>query len=102
MNCIKNSKWILLVPIFLSYLQPLTAQDNLLQQEVSIVFKGLTLKESLEKLETTTGITTAYNDKELKNKKITISFDKELLSEVLDALLKNENLSYKLIGRYNH
>lgn len=98
MNCIKMHLWLILVSTFSFCTQQLHAQHNLLSQEVTIAFEDLSLKESLKKLEANTGIETAFNDKEIQNKTITISFEKELLSEVLNALLVNDNLSYKLIG----
>ncbi len=75
-----------------------SAQNGLLNKEITIAFEDLSIKESLEKLEKTAGFTTAYNDRALADSKITITFEKELLSEVLDALLANKNLSYKVIG----
>ncbi len=74
------------------------AQNDVLDKEISITFTNLSLKESLEKIESELGIPTAYNEKELNDDKLTISFDKELLSEVLEALLTNKKLTYKIIG----
>lgn len=76
------------------------AQDNnqILNQEVSISFEDMSIEESLVKLEKEVGINTAYNKNELKDKNVTITFEKELLSEVLEVLLNNDKLSYKLIG----
>jgi len=74
------------------------SSDQILDKEVSISFDGLSTEESLAKLEDQVGIYTAYNKKELKNEKITFTFKKELLSEILDVILASENLSYKLIG----
>lgn len=84
--------------IFLGSFNICFAQNEVFDQEVTIVFEDLSLKESLEKLEEKTGITTAYNENELESEKITITFEKELLNDVLDALLAKDNLSYKLIG----
>lgn len=76
----------------------LIGQNEILQQEISIAFEDLSIKESLDKLSEVSGVSTAYNDRELENSKITITFEKELLSEVLDALLTNEKLDYKVVG----
>ncbi len=100
MNFIKNYKPILLSLSFIFCIQLIFAQDDvdLLNQEVTIAFEDLSIKETLTKLEQEVGIATAYNERELDDKKITITFEKELLKEVLNTLLSNENLSYKVIG----
>lgn len=98
MNYFKKYYWTFLLLICVLGSQKIYAQDNLLKQEVTIAFENISLKESLKKLETTTGIETAVNEHEIEDKRVTISFEKELLSEVLNALLTNENLSYKVIG----
>lgn len=72
--------------------------NDILSKEVTISFNGISLEESLAKLETQEGVSTAYNKKEVKDEFITITFEKELLSEVLDAILSKKDLSYKLIG----
>lgn len=98
MNYIKNFKDLLLFSGLLCCTFFINAQEDLLLQEVSIAFEDITLKESLKELETETGINTAFNEAELNDKKITLTFEKELLSEVLEAILENENLEYKLVG----
>ncbi len=74
------------------------AQNKILDQEITIAFNDLSIKESLQKLEQQTGLATAFNEKELKDQKYTLAFEKELLKEVLDAILTNDDLSYKVIG----
>lgn len=74
------------------------AQEDLLNQEVTIVFDNISMKESLKKLEETSGVSTAYNEREITDDKVTLTFEKELLSDVLDALLANKELDYKVIG----
>ena len=98
MNYSKKYYWSILVMLCVFGFQKIHAQNDLLQQEVTIAFENLSLKESIKKLEAITGITTALNEKELQDKKVTISFEKKLLEEVLKTLLTNENLSYKVIG----
>jgi len=88
----------LITAFLLIFEQQSQAQDNLLEQEVSISFENVSLKESLKTLEAEAGISTAYNELDLKDNKITLSFEKELLSEVLSALLKSDDLDYKLLG----
>lgn len=73
-------------------------RDQILNKEVSITFDDLSIEESLAKLEKEVGVNTAYNKNEIKADNISITFEKELLSEVLEVLLANDNLSYKLIG----
>ena len=98
MNCTKLYYGLFSLLLFLSFIGRATAQNDLLKQEITIAFQDLSLVESLEKLEQTTGIYTAYNERELTDAKITITFKQELLSEVLETLLSNENLAYKVIG----
>lgn len=74
------------------------AQDELLNTEISIAFEDVSIKNALQNLETTTGVNIAYNSRKVKDDKITLVFEKELLSEVLDALLANKKLAYKVIG----
>lgn len=97
MNSIKNHNWIPLL-LLLLFLGNLGFSQEVLQQEITIAFEDISLKESLKKLEETVGISTAYNERELNDTKISVTFEKELLGEVLNALLTNENLSYKVIG----
>ncbi len=98
MNYTKITQALFVLLSLFSSFTWVNAQENLLEKEVSISFDNLSIGESLAKLEKKAGITTAYNSRELDDSKITITFEKELLKEVLDVLLKNENLSYKLIG----
>ncbi len=98
MSCTKLSFKLFPLWLFLLLGSTITAQNNVLQQEITIAFQDLSLQESLEKLEENTGIYTAYNERELTDTKVSITFEKELLSEVLEALLGNDNLDYKVIG----
>lgn len=98
MSYTKKYTWLLILALTFAINQSTFAQDIILDQEVSITFEDLSIKESLKKLESSTGITTAFNERELADDKITITFEKNLLSEVLDALLTNENLAYKVVG----
>lgn len=98
MNYFKKKYWGILILICVLGFQKSHAQNNLLQQKVTIAFEDLSLKKSLKKLEAITGIETAVNEKELQNKKVSISFEKRTLSEVLNILLTDANLSYKAIG----
>ena len=98
MNYTKKKLWYLSMLFFFLFGLTTKAQNDLLNQEITIAFEDLSMKESLDKLEKTIGISTAYNERELADEKITITFEKEMLKEVLDALLTNENLSYKVIG----
>ena len=79
MNYIKNALVCLIFLLVVCINNNGFAQENLLDQEVSINFKNLSIKESLVKLEKEAGISTAYNDRELTDSKITITFEKELL-----------------------
>jgi hypothetical protein len=98
MNYVNINKRLFLLIFSGFFLSTSMAQQALLNQEISISFNDLTLKESLLELEKKTGLSTAFNEKELENKKVSITFKKELLKEVLDAILSNENLGYKVIG----
>jgi len=98
MNYTKTYFWRVIIVLLFFCFQTLNAQTSLLEKEVTIAFEDLSIKESLKKLEVTTGVKTAVNENELEDKKVTISFEKELLADVLNALLVDENLSYKIIG----
>jgi len=76
----------------------LTAQETILDQRASIAFNNLSVEESLEKIEEELNVSTAYNKKEIGDETITFTFEKELLSEILEVILASENLSYKLVG----
>ncbi len=98
MNCTKNYHWILLLFLFTFSGNIAWTQSGILQQKVTIAFADLSLSESLKKLEQETDISTAFNEREINDKKINFTFNEEPLSRVLDKLLKSKNLSYKVIG----
>ena len=100
MNYINTYRWFLFIGCLAISNPASFAQEDidLLSKKVTIAFEGLTTQETLAKLERELGISTAYNRRELNNEKVTISFERALLSEVLDGLLTNQSLSYKLIG----
>lgn len=98
MNSIIKICSIALLLFLVYFSQSLKAQSKILDKEITIAFDDESLKDSLVKLEAEAGISTAYNELDIKNSKVTITFERELLGEVLKALLKNENLDYKVVG----
>jgi len=88
----------LLFLALLSFCITASAQEDLLNKEITIAFEDISVKESLEKLEKVADVSTAYNELEIADSKVNITFEKELISEVLEALLASDNLTYKVIG----
>lgn len=74
------------------------SQESILDKQVSFAFENITLKESLKEIEKKTGINTAFNEKIVKGKQVTLSVEEALLSEVLDALVQSNKLSYEVQG----
>jgi len=83
---------------FLFFAISAIGQEKVLDQEITIAFEDISIKESLEKLEKMAHVNTAYNELEIADSKVNITFEKELLSEVLESLLANKNLTYKVVG----
>ena len=75
---------------------PLSAQDNLLKNEVSIVHKKERLKNIIEKLSEDYQLLFSYSELNLSHRK-TIDY-KGTLQGGLDQLLKPERIAYKVIG----
>lgn len=75
------------------------AQNNSLDKRISISFNNIRLKEALDLLETKTGISTAYNsNNKAFDKNINKKYTDKTVSYILNDILKDANLKYKLIG----
>jgi outer membrane receptor for ferrienterochelin and colicin len=75
------------------------AQTNVLEKRISITFNGLTLQKALDKLAQETDIPVAYNSKiNILNEKVNKQYKNKSLIYILDDLLLNKDLNYKLIG----
>ncbi len=75
------------------------AQNSVLEKEISITFKNISLKEALNKLEQIIGVSVAYNNSlSALNKKINKQYENKTLKYVLDDLLSGKELAYKLVG----
>ena len=75
------------------------SQTNPLDKVISVTFDDITIKEALNILKNRAGVSFAYNDnlKEL-DKKITKRFNDKKITEILDALLKTNDLGYRRVG----
>ena len=75
------------------------AQTNVLKKQVSITFKELTLQKAIDKLEKETGVSVAYSNKlNAYKEKINKQYKNKTVKFILDDLLFNKKLGYKLIG----
>lgn len=92
--------WMLLLPALAA---PIYGQDadqsELLERKVTLELKEVTYKEALTQLQQESGVRIAYSDNLLPAEdRINLKAKEKPLSEVLDQLLKNTKVTYKLIG----
>lgn len=77
--------------------------ENTYSQSNSVTLKllNVTLEDAIERIEGTTDYLFLIMDDATKelNKKISIDLDNKSINEILDALLKNTNLSYSIVKR---
>ncbi len=81
-------------------ISPFVYGQALLDKEVTVQFKKSNLEKCLNQLEKASGISFSYNSRQIHavEKKITLSFEKKPLAQVLDKLLAETKLQYKEIG----
>ncbi len=85
---------LLLLTVLYSY-----SQNNNLNKKISVSFNNITLTDAFVQIEKKSDISFAYNSslKELKQK-ITKKYSEKPVNYILDDILKNTSLEYKLIG----
>jgi hypothetical protein len=75
------------------------AQTDILKKQVTVSFKNITLPKAIDKLEKTAGISFAYSNKLYSYKnKINKKYKNKTVKFILDDLLTDKKLGYKLIG----
>jgi outer membrane cobalamin receptor len=91
-------KLLFLCSIFL-FLQPIAgwAQDEVLDQKISLNLKQANLEEVFLKIESKLSVKFSYVQKNLKPTRINYRFKNEPLRVVLNAVLKPQNLNYVLM-----
>lgn len=76
------------------------AQQDILNQQVSVSFHKLGVDSALRLLQSKTGLNLTYNARFLpQGKRIDANFDSIPLSIILDSIFGNPLLNYKIIGR---
>ena len=82
-------------------IMPLTHAQGLLDREVTVKFQNENIEKCLTQIEKASGISFSYNSRQIHsyNKKITASFEKESVQNVLDNVLAGTKLQYKEIGQ---
>jgi hypothetical protein len=74
------------------------AQKNLLDRTISISFSDETIKKAIKKIEKEAQISFAYSNLKALDQKVSGSFTSQKLTNVLNTLLKDTNLSYKEVA----
>ncbi len=83
--------------IFISY--PVFAQQQILEKQVTISFKNITLTKAIEKLKTEAKISIAYSNKINRySAKISKEYKNKTVKFILDDLFRGKELGYKIIG----
>lgn len=92
-------KTILLLLLTCVLINQADGQASLLQRTISISIGQMALKDVIEQIEKENGISFAYSNLLDLSTEVTGNFSDEPLERVLDKLLKNNNLNYKLINK---
>lgn len=91
-------KWIIICLLFLPTLQVL-AQETIVQQRVTIAFESVTLEEALNQLSVEAGTPISFNTRlNGMTDEVTAQFDNATVGEVLNSLLKDKNLDFKVLA----
>ncbi len=103
LNTPKLKKWILLLILagvsFRLYSQE---SDTLLQKPITISIKGLSVYQALNRIGETAGCFFIYDSKDVKSDKKAQAIDviETPLKEVLNKLIPNPNIAYKVIDKH--
>lgn len=98
MNCIETKQMIVLFLFLLIPLQWSLAQNEILNTKINVAFEDIEIKEALLSLGESTGLKIAFNERIMGDEKLTATFDNKSLAKVLEGILAEVNLAYKVIG----
>lgn len=88
--------FLLMTCVFSSYAKDSYSQD----MKVSLDLKNVELNKVLDEIESQTDYLFIYNSQIDVNKPVTIKSDKQAVSKVLDRVLRNTGIGYKLEGSH--
>ena len=98
-SCIGRMYKILLTVGLLSLISARAMAQNA-DRDISVQFKDNSLKEVITELQKQTGYTFAYDENQVNLKqKITVKIEGQPITEVLDAVLKDTKLFYRISGK---
>ena len=88
----------ILSTIFFLILTPLVAQSDMDTIKINYSANGLGMSEIFEELEVEYGIRFSYATSSILNQPIAVDFKDESIDEVLDFLLNDQNMEYKIVS----
>lgn len=94
-------RYLLILLLFHTIVSPLSGQESLLEKRISVAKQVTTLYEALNVISAKTGCLFIYDSKLLESdRRVRLEADNRPLSGILDELLNNPKLGYKVIGQH--
>jgi len=91
----------LLAGLFILTISDVSGQDELLNRKISLSRQNSTVYEALNRIAEKAGCSFVYDSRLVENdKRVRLSADQQPLREVLDKVLANPELDYKVIGTH--
>ncbi|OQP54417.1 SusC/RagA family TonB-linked outer membrane protein [Niastella populi] len=95
----KTLRIMKLTAIFLLAAALQVTAKGLAQEKITLALNNASLEKVFEQIEVQTGFVFIYKDETVKDKKVSIQVTNATLAQTLDACLKGQELSYKIVGK---
>ena len=69
------------------------------QDKITLSLKNAPLEKVFDQIEAQSGFVFIYKDETVKNKRVSIQVSNATLSEALDICLRDQSLTYKIVGK---